>query len=316
MPARAAAPRLWPTLMSRSIVIGLVEGEPGRDALALGGLLARELAAVPVIASALPYPPDLFAAEELDRALADDTRELFAAARDELADLEPRTAAVASRSPARALFELAEEHQALAVVVGSTHRGPLGRVLPGSVAANLLAGAPCAVAVPPLGFAQRGERALARIGVAFDGSPESWTALESAIALARRGGGSLTVVCAIEPPHYGYGEALSVLTAEEFHTRHQQECERTLGLGIARIPERVESHRLLVKGEAAEVIASASEGLDLLVIGSRGYGPLRRTVLGSVAGAVIRRAACPVLALPRGIGVDPLRLADSALHPA
>jgi nucleotide-binding universal stress UspA family protein len=155
---------------------------------------------------------------------------------------------------------------------------------------------------------------LLRVGVAFDGSPESWTALESAIGLARRLAGPLTVIGAIEPPNYGYGEALSVLTAEEFHTRHQEECERTMALGLARVPDQIEVESILIKGEAADVIAAASEDLDLLVIGSRGYGPLRRTVLGSVAGAVIRRAACPVLALPRGVGVDPLHLADSALE--
>jgi nucleotide-binding universal stress UspA family protein len=302
--------------MSRSIVIGLIEGEQGRDALALGAALAPKLSAAPVLATALPYSPELIAAEQLDRALANDSGRLFAAAAEQLADLEPITRAIASRSPARALFELAEELDSLVIVVGSTSRGTLGRVYPGSVAVNLLAGAPCAVAVAPLGYAERRERGLERVGVAFDGSPESWTALESAIGLARRLSRRLTVISAIEPPDYGYGEALSVLTAEEFHTRHQQECEQTMALGMARVPDQIEAESILVKGEAADVISAASEDLDLLVIGSRGYGPLRRTVLGSVAGAVIRRAACPVLALPRGVGVDPLHLADSALDRA
>ena len=40
--------------------------------------------------------------------------------------------------------------------------------------------------------------------------------------------------------------------------------------------------------------------LDLLVIGSRGYGPVRRTLLGGVSAEVTRTSACPVLVVPRG----------------
>ena len=42
----------------------------------------------------------------------------------------------------------------------------------------------------------------------------------------------------------------------------------------------------------------ASHGVDLLVLGSRGRGPLRTLLLGSVCDAVVRGAACPVLVVP------------------
>ena len=45
---------------------------------------------------------------------------------------------------------------------------------------------------------------------------------------------------------------------------------------------------------------AASEQVDLLVMGSRGLGPKRAVVLGSVSRKVVDRAACPVLVLPRG----------------
>ena len=45
-----------------------------------------------------------------------------------------------------------------------------------------------------------------------------------------------------------------------------------------------------------------------MVTGSRAYGPLRRTVLGSTTRKLIRSSSCPVLVLPRGSGVDPLGL--------
>jgi nucleotide-binding universal stress UspA family protein len=40
--------------------------------------------------------------------------------------------------------------------------------------------------------------------------------------------------------------------------------------------------------------------VDLLVCGSRGYGPMRRVLLGGVLRKLIRRAACPVVVVPRG----------------
>lgn len=294
--------------MSPPIVIGLVEAEEGRDALALGGQLAQKLNATPIVVTALPYSAELLGREQLDRALAHDTETSFAVAREVLDGLRPQTRAVAGDSAAQALYEIAEDEGATVIVVGSTHRGPFGRVLPGSVGANLLSGAPCAVAVAPRGYRGRDDRRLRRVGVGFDGSAESWTALETGIGLARRLGAELAVITAVGPPGYGYGEALSVLTAEEFHTRRQEDARRVLDLGLARVPDEVTADGRLINGEAPEALVSAAAGLDLLLIGSRGYGPLRRTVLGSTASAVIRRSPCPVMVLPRGAGVDPLRL--------
>ncbi len=50
---------------------------------------------------------------------------------------------------------------------------------------------------------------------------------------------------------------------------------------------------------AASIARGAKSRLRLLVVGSRAFGPLRRLVLGTVGGAVLRDAACPVLAIPR-----------------
>ena len=69
-------------------------------------------------------------------------------------------------------------------MVGSSHRGKLGRVLPGSVGESLLRGAPCAVAVAPRGYAGAEHPAIGLIGVAYDGSEEAKLALGEAERLA------------------------------------------------------------------------------------------------------------------------------------
>ncbi|MGZ5311336.1 MAG: universal stress protein [Solirubrobacterales bacterium] len=302
----------------RRLLIGLDDTPQGEDALVLGGLMADVLTATPVVVSALPYPRHLVGAMDasgLQQALETDTAERFQRARELLAPLHTETRAVASQAPARALYEAAADEDALMVVVGSDHSGALGRVLPGSAGRSLLHGAPCAVVVAPKGYAEQDEHRLVRIGVAFDGSPESWTALETGIGLTARLHGSILLVAAAMPPQYGYGSL--TLIAEGGHENAEQRSKhRTLRMAAERIPAGMQSDTRLLNGDPVHVIAEVTEELDLLLMGSRGYGPLRRTLLGSVAAGVIARAACPVAVLPRAAGTDPLRIRGAPVEAA
>ncbi|MQA75248.1 MAG: hypothetical protein GEU88_13045 [Solirubrobacterales bacterium] len=297
--------------MACRIIIGYGETRQSEDALALGQLMAGVLAARPVVATVLPWPRDLMSPADLERALEVETRERLATVRDRLASLGAETRALADRSPARALYELAEEAHASLIVLGSTHRGPIGRVLPGTVGDSLLREAPCAVAVAPRGFAERSERDLLRVAVAFDGSSEARAALETGMRLAGRLHGSLAVLTVAEPPHYGYAAAYSTLTAGELHDFERERRQRTLDSAVSSLPEALPAEGRLMVGNPGPTIAEASGDFDLLGIGSRGYGPVRRTILGGVSAAVIRSAACPVLVLPRAAGLDPLGLAET-----
>jgi nucleotide-binding universal stress UspA family protein len=78
----------------------------------------------------------------------------------------------------------------------------------------------------------------------------------------------------------------------------------------------VAAERRLLRGDPAAVIAEATEDFDLLAIGSRAYGPIRRALLGSVSAKMVARAPCPVLVLPRGAGDDPLGLGEAKARAA
>jgi nucleotide-binding universal stress UspA family protein len=58
---------------------------------------------------------------------------------------------------------------------------------------------------------------------------------------------------------------------------------------------------VLVNDPAAALIA-ASKHVDLMIMGSRGLGPKRAVMLGSVSRKVSQQCACPLLVLPRGGG--------------
>src|SRR5688572_15324143 len=137
--------------MSRELIIGYERTEQGDDALALGRLLAEALALRPTVATVLPTPGRGASPEEAAATARDGLREAIGQLLD---GLDPEPLACFDRSPARGLYNLAGERGAALIVVGSTHRGPVGRVLRGSVGDNLLNGAPCAVAVAPRGYAR------------------------------------------------------------------------------------------------------------------------------------------------------------------
>jgi nucleotide-binding universal stress UspA family protein len=121
--------------------------------------------------------------EQLVREFAEST---FMAVQDMLDPAVPREMRLVSNaSPAAGVHAVAEEVGASLIVVGSSHRFGLGRVLAGSVAESVLTGAPVAVAIAPHGYAAA-DTGLTTIGCGFDGSPESHEALAWAHALARR----------------------------------------------------------------------------------------------------------------------------------
>jgi hypothetical protein len=76
------------------------------------------------------------------------------------------------------------------------------------------------------------------------------------------------------------------------------DTERSLIERVARLSADLESEGTLHSGRPADVLIALSETVDLLVIGSRGYGPLRAVLLGGVSGQVTRSAACPVVVVP------------------
>jgi nucleotide-binding universal stress UspA family protein len=85
----------------------------------------------------------------------------------------------------RGLHQLAADEHADLLVVGSSHRSAVGRLLLGDDTQAALNGAPCAVAIAPRGYALGGG-AWTTIGVGDDGSAEAALAREAACVLAER----------------------------------------------------------------------------------------------------------------------------------
>jgi nucleotide-binding universal stress UspA family protein len=195
-------------------------------------------------------------------------------------------------SPAHVLHDLAVEHRAALISVGVTRRGRLGRLVPGSTAAKLLHGAPCAVLTVP-------ERAstgpIRSIGVAYDAREQSRHALAAARSLAEGLEARLVLLGAYDLPRFA-GPALS--TSWDVDPAKRDAFAQRLRDAAADIPD-IEVEARTLDGPAASAIVTAAEDIDLIVAGSRGYGPIRSVLLGGVSRQLVDAAPCPVLVVPR-----------------
>ena len=82
---------------------------------------------------------------------------------------------------------------------------------------------------------------------------------------------------------------------------------------LAELPDDVTVRRVLASGKPAEVLADeATADGGVLLVGSRGYGPLRRVLLGSVSRGLVRYAPCTVILHPRSAETETPAMAGAA----
>jgi nucleotide-binding universal stress UspA family protein len=284
--------------MFRTIVVGIDGLQGGRNALALarriGDLTGAELVALHVY----PYEPFPLRGLRTDvEALAREEAEGLLEGQLAEVGVRARAIATAETSPARGLHRVADELDADLLVVGAPHRGPVGRIVAGDTVRAVLQGAmrPVVVARGTDGAAQLDHSV---VGVGYDGSPESRAALAWAGSFATAIGATVRVLSAAEPPqgfspNVSYGINWGSLVPERIGHAEDLVAEAVAELGDGATGEAVE-------GVARDELVTLSSHVDLLVLGSRGYGPLRRTLLGGSSDRIVHAAACPVVVVPRG----------------
>jgi nucleotide-binding universal stress UspA family protein len=286
--------------MFERIVIGW-DGSPGaRDALTLARCLLRdggELLAV--YAYPLAGSPEMAGFGGWRELLASDAWRTVQTVTAEI-DESVRVAALAvpGASPAAALCDVAEEHAADAIVVGSSARGTFGRILAGDVGERLLHGAPCPVAVAPSGFSVTTVSPPRTIGVGFDNQAESQRALALAEEMALERGARVDVLAVIEPSILPRARAGIAFPGYEDAIRDAFAAD--VEAAVEQLAPGVTAEGEVIAGDpASELAARADHDLDMLVIGSRGYGPLKRVLLGGVSSKLMRISPVPVIVVPR-----------------
>jgi nucleotide-binding universal stress UspA family protein len=284
----------------RKIIVGVDESQGSSDAIALASRLAGITGSALMLVNVFPYDerPSRALNRGFEEYLRQASRELLGRIRSTHGDESVEIRAIANPSPAHGLHELAEKEDAGLIVVGSTHTGRAGRVLPGSTAERLLHGSPCPLAVAPKGDAQDREPTI--IGCGYDGSAAAHHALAAAHRVAAATGARLRVIRAFQP--LAYDIPADVVAGGSYNDALHDRASAELDEAVATIETEPRAERYFAVGDPADILAEASEQLDLLFVGSRGYGPLHAVMVGGVGGRLVREAACPVIVLPRTAG--------------
>jgi nucleotide-binding universal stress UspA family protein len=281
--------------MFGTVVVGTDGADKGRNAVRLACLLAGITGDRLVLVTVRLDP-----AIDLSQHVADAARfgreleERLSRVRDELAP-DATVHVQAGISVAHGLRIVVDRDRAGLVVVGAAQRQGRARLVEGDHAMQVMNGAPCAVLLVPEEHDE--PPAIGNIVVGLDSTPEAAAACRLGAELARRCGASLRLIKALDDPPglgvgpYGidWGDVLAERTAQG---------ERMVEAAAARSGVAgAEGH--VARGGVVDALLGASAEADLLVLGSRRWGPIRRLVLGSTTSSVLREAQCPVLIPPR-----------------
>lgn len=275
--------------MFSEVIVGVADRGGGRDGIPLAKTLLAPSGKL-TLASVLTSDPFLYrgASAAVAEAERTDAIKLLETARNR-AGIEADLRCEWWPSVGRGLHEIVEELSGDLLVVGSSSRGVLGRVLIRDDTHASLNGARCAVAIAPAGYGDGGGP-IREVGVGYDGSPESEAALDVARAIAREHGARLSAGRVVSIPTAALRPG--PLPLSENMDRVVREAQERLD-----VLEGVDARA--VYGSPAESLAVYSDALDLLIVGSRGYGPMGRLVHGSTSSRLARSARCPLLVLPR-----------------
>jgi nucleotide-binding universal stress UspA family protein len=284
--------------MFRKIIAGTDGYDHGRAAVTFAAKLADLTGARLVLVTAYHQPPLPF--PDPYRDVAARAEHAARALRDEVAP-QALTTAVGALSPAHALRHVAEHEHADLIVVGSRRRRRFAHLVEPDRALQVLHGAHSAVVVVPDGTADPSR--LDAIAVGVDGSAESEAALQLAVGIARRAGAHLWLQMVVpDIPSAWMGDASLASSSLSGAASNQRRADAYELLDrLLDDIEGVPAEGGATVGDPASVLTGLGRSVDLLVVGSRRWGPLARLALGSTSEAVVRHADGPVLVLPRGV---------------
>jgi nucleotide-binding universal stress UspA family protein len=144
--------------------------------------------------------------------------------------------------------------------------------------------------------------------LATDGSPTAEKATEVAIDLARVLDTELVIVSVWDIAYTAVGFAPMPITGE-FAMAGEEEAQKIVAEAAVRAEEAgVEAQTVVVRGFPVDEICGAAKRFSprFLVLGSHGWGVVKRALFGSVSTGVLHHATCPVLVVPTDQRVEPV----------
>jgi nucleotide-binding universal stress UspA family protein len=218
-------------------------------------------------------------------------------------DLDISVTVHQSTSIPNGLMELAGQHGADVVVVGSSSSGLLGRITLGTVTERLVHTSKVPVALAPRGYPSS-PVPLQRLTVAYGGAADAVGLIATSAELATQWKVQLRIASFTVPPLTMFGGSIQ-RSAEELVV--QQWTSRTVEaaakqLGEARAEASISDVDVVIGTGAdwrAAVDDIAWETGDVLLLGSGAAGPMAQVFLGTAASKILRHAPVPVMIVPK-----------------
>jgi nucleotide-binding universal stress UspA family protein len=291
-----------------TMIVGYAPDERGKAALHLAAMLARSAEENLVVASVVPAPwiPGMAKVDAEYREYLDQTAsEALQRARDNLpADVDAELVSHGSRSAAVGLLELAEEHGANVVVLGSSSHGSYGHIALGSVTDRLVHSSPVTLALAPRGFRCGPEQKVTRATAAYGGSDAADELVVAAATVAARTGAALRIASFAVWTRPAFTTRLGTDPEDDVLQEWTATMERAASKAVASVegldpapPVEAVVGRGASWGEAIDDLAW-DDG-DVLVVGSSDLGPVAQVFLGSRATKILRHSPVPVFVVPR-----------------
>jgi nucleotide-binding universal stress UspA family protein len=207
--------------------------------------------------------------------------------------------ALRTGTPARELSKMARELDAALVVLGMHHKRPVRDVLVGTIALQLLSALTC----PVLIVRRMPLSAYRNVLLALDPGRASAEAVRTAEALVIDAAARASVVHAYQPRYSELMTAAGIAgdVIDSYTDSWKRESKAGLRDMLTRVSQDASRYELLLENAATAVaVASVIRRLnpDLLVLGTRGRGRLKRAFLGSVAQRIMAAARSDILIVP------------------
>ena len=283
------------------IIVGVDGSDPSIVALRWGAYEARRRNADVLVVSSYSVPvygsPEgaVYATPEDVGAVKEGATGVVARSAEIVAEIDRHLlvdGTTAMTPPAIAISESARPGDE--IVVGATGHAGFIEGLLGSVAMSVIHRSHVPVIVVPTELHVPIGPSMRKVVVGVDGSPSSLQALEWAYGEALASGAELTAVHGWIYPYAGSRTSVS-----EPRTQMQLDAMDELKTSLESLGPRmtggsIHVHARLIEQSPAEALLEESKDADLVVVGSRGRGLLRSSLLGSVSRTVVQHAICPV----------------------
>jgi nucleotide-binding universal stress UspA family protein len=289
--------------MTQRVLLAYNASERAEDALVLAARLAGDLEAPIAVGVVVPTSSADGRTPAGQRELAFKAEPILSQATAELSERiaarQVERVAVGATSPAEGIAEAARSAGANLIVVGSSHRGPLGRIVPGTTLSRLIPRTPCPVAIAPAAYAERAPESIRIVGVAFDGGPDARRAAKIAVRLAEAASAGFRAFGVVEPA-LAAPAAMTPTSPENWGPPFDEAAlQRELDDIVETLPAGIGGQAMILHGSPANALVQTGvHAVDVLVLGSHAYGRLARLLMPSTSLATARASPWPVVIVP------------------